>query len=43
MFPIIMANNKMPCPFPEAPLACVTHITWYRSVYLQVGKMDECQ
>ena len=38
MFPVIMDNNKMPCPSPEVPLACVTHVTWYRSVYIQVGK-----
>ena len=43
MFPVITANNKMPCPFPEAPLACVTRITWYSRIYIQVGKMDECQ
>ena len=22
MFPVIMDNNKMPCPSPEVPLAC---------------------
>lgn len=37
-FAIIITNNKISCPIPEAHPGCGTHITQYRSLYIQVGK-----